>query len=472
MNTQRRYAPLASIVALALLVGCAPDQEGHEGHTEDDGHEADPHAGEAEGAHEEGHVELTERQFKSAGIVVSLVESGTVSETVTLPGTVARNADAVLHVTPRVSGQIRTALKQLGDSVEPGDLLCVLDSVELGDAVADYLSDLEMAEAAEETLARGRVLYERRLAALEAVLNGAIAVHERIFEREDELQKKAVSTLRPLLEADKALQLSKLNKDERLTELTAERDTRLLELEVAARSKKIALSAAKNRLRTMGLGPEDLQGLNEDSPLLSGEYTIRAPGKGVVVTRHISTGEFVEAGTEIYIIEDLSSVWFVASVYEEQLRSVRLGQSALVRLDAFPSSPLVGTVSFLDYSVDVTSRSVGVRITLNNERLETWDEDLPLRPGLFGRAELETTSRQAAAILPERALVHEDAGDYVFVQIEPFGFERRNVVVNHVSGDRVEIISGLEAGEAVATSGTFFLKSAERQAELGGGHSH
>ena len=202
------------------------------------------------------------------------------------------------------------------------------------------------------------------------------------------------------------------------------------------------------------------------------EYRVHATGPGVVVNRHVSTGEFVEAGAKLYIIENLASVWFVASAFEEQLQSVRSGQPAHVALDAFPGTTLNGVVSFLDYHVDPTSRSVGVRITLDNDQLESWPEELPLRPGMFGRAELETTSREASLVLPEAALVHEDQGDYVFVQVEPFAFERRDVAVKPVAGGRVEILSGLEQGEMVAVSGTFLLKSAERQGELGGGHSH
>ena len=73
-----------------------------------------------------------------------------------------------------------------------------------------------------------------------------------------------------------------------------------------------------------------------------------------------------------------------------------------------------------------------------------------------------------------RVLIHGQARVKInsFVQVEPFAFERRNVSVKPVAGDMVEVTSGLVAGEKVAVSGTFLLKSAERQAELGGGHGH
>lgn len=461
-------ALLASALPLCLLFGCSSGgEDDHSGH----GHEGGASTHSDEGAHE-GHVELTEQQYRSAGVAVGPVQPGRVSEVMTLPGTIAPNADAVLHVTPRVPGQVRSVSKQLGEKVQPGEVLCVIDSVELGAAVADYMRDQELVRAAEETLARESELYAERLTALSTVLDGAVEIQERIYQREEELQKKAVSTVRPLLEADKAFQLAKLERDKQVTELKAERDSQLLELEVDLRAKRIDLKAAANQLRTLGLTSEELEELDESSPLLSGEYQVSATGSGVVVTRHVSPGEFVEAGTKLYIIENLSSVWFVASAFEEQLQSVRSGQPANVTLDAFPGTALSGVVSFLDYHVDPTSRSVGVRITLDNKQLESWPEELPLRPGMFGRAELETASRQAALVLPEAALVHEDAGDYVFVQVEPFAFERRDVVVKPVAGGQVEVISGLEQGEKVAISGTFLLKSAERQGELGGGHSH
>lgn len=432
----------------------------------------EPHELLQEEPESDGHIELTETQFESAGIQVTVAQPGRVSEELTLPGTVAPNANAVLHVTPRVPGQVRSVAKQLGDVVQAGEVMCVIDSVQLGDAVADYLRNRERVDAAMETRKREEEWFTGRLSALKTVLDGAVAIQENIYDREDELRKKAVSTIRPLMEAERAFKVAKLERDKQLTELKAERDARLLALDFDLRTKRIDLNAAANQLRILGLRTEDFEGLDDTSPLLSGVYEVRSTGDGVVVSRHVSIGEFVDAGAKLYIIEDLSNVWFVASAFEEQLQMVRSGQAARITLDAFPGTTLIGAVSFLDYHVDPTSRSVGVRITLDNTQLESWPEELPLRPGMFGRAMLETTARQAELIIPETALVHDDSGDYVFVQVEPFAFTRRDVRATLVAGGMVEITAGLKAGEAVAVTGTFLLKSAERQSELGGGHSH
>lgn len=477
-NTYLFLASASVLVLLPFLVSCAKEAaDSHDGHAHDDEshmEDSEQASNDDTGAHEgEGeHVELTEQQFQSAGIEVLAAESGQVAEAMSLSGTIAPNADAVLHVTPRVSGQVRSVAKHLGDFVEPGDLLCILDSVELGRAAAEFLRDKAMLEAAEETLVRERELYQGRLASLTLVLQGSIEIQQRILEREQELQQKAVSTIRPLLEAQKSYQLALLEKDMQLTELEAERDARLLELEVSLRSERIAVTAAANRLTALGLSMKDIESLDGESPLLSGEYKIFSPGEGIIVNRHVSVGEFAESGTKLFVVEDLSDVWFIASAFEDQLLGLRGGQSASIAIDAFPGITLNGKVDLLDYHVDPTSRSVGVRITLANEQLDNWSEELPLRPGMFGKAEIETASWHAAIVLPEKALVHEDAGAYVFVQVEPLGFERRDVEVRHAAAGMVEILSGVEQGEMVAIAGTFLLKSAERQAELGGGHSH
>ncbi|MFT7668454.1 MAG: cobalt-zinc-cadmium efflux system membrane fusion protein [Planctomycetota bacterium] len=461
MSTRSNYPCWLWIVLIALFCACSPQE-----------HLEDEHAGHDDHGEEEGHVELTKKQFDAAGLKVVTAAPGKVADALTLAGSVAPNADSVLHVTPRVPGQVRSVYKQLGESVQKGELLCIIDSVELGDAVADYLRHEAMLKAAQSTIKREGELFDERRTALSEVLDGAIQVQERIHAREKELQEKAVTTVRPLLEAERALQLAKLDKSKKHNELKAERDTRILELELILQAETIDYTAANNRLRALGLDSKDLQEISVESPLLAGEYRVYSSGTGIVVRRHVTTGEFVAAGSQLYVIEDLSDVWFVASAFEEQLQSLYTGQKALVSLDAFQEIPLSGLISFIDYHVDPVTRTVGVRIELNNQVLESWPEELPLRPGMFGSVELYSDSRDARIVIPESALVHEDGGDSVFVQVEPLGFELRDVKVKHASGGLVEVLSGLEAGERVVVTGTFMLKSAERQADLGGGHNH
>jgi RND family efflux transporter MFP subunit len=165
-------------------------------------------------------------------------------------------------------------------------------------------------------------------------------------------------------------------------------------------------------------------------------------------------------------------VWIVASAFEEQIQHVRTGQTGRVRLDAFPGRVFDGRVTLIGYEVDPESRAIGVRLELENPELDDWSEPYPLRPGMFGRVDLALAETRARVALPERAIVHEDDGDFVFVRTAPGRFERRRVALGAQAGAAVEITEGVEPGDMVAVDGTFHLKSALRKSELGGGHSH
>ena len=477
MMTHRKHVLREALRALLLcsLVVTPPACSGGE----QGDHEADSHAGEEghdehEGEHEgEGEsVELTSAQMQAAGIRVQAAAPGEIARHLTLPAVVAADADTVTHVNPKAPGIVRSIQAHLGQQIEEEQLLCVLDSVELGSAVAAFVRARALVTAAETTLERERELFQGRLATAEQVLDGAIEVNRKIHAREVELQEKAVSTIRPLLEAEKALQSAELDKERQLTELRAERDARLLALEVELTERHIGRDAAANALLALGVAPDLLEKLQPGSPLLAGTYEIRAPRGGIVAARHITSGEFVDSETKLFTLEDLSRVWIVASAFEEQMQSVRTGQTGRVRLDAFPGQAFEGQVTLVGYEVDPESRALGVRLELENPALPEWPEGYPLRPGMFGSVDLVIARTEARILVPESAIVHEDEGDFVFVRTAPGTFERRHVELGPPSGDVVEVREGVEPGDEVAVAGTFHLKSALRKGELGEGHSH
>jgi len=456
---------LSSLVLLcpACSGGEDADHQG-ESHAGEEGH--DEHEGESES------VELTQAQMEAAGIRVEPAAAGEIARHLTLPAVVAADADAVTHVNPKAPGIVRSIHAHLGEKVEGGRLLCVIDSVELGGAAAAFVRARALVTAAERTLERERELFQGRLLTAEQVLDGAIEVNRKIHAREIELQEKAVSTIRPLLEAEKALQTSELDKERQLTELRAERDARLLALEVDLTERRIGRDAAANALLALGVAPDLLEELQRGSPLLAGTYEIRAPRGGIVAARHITSGEFVDSETKLFTLEDLTRVWIVASAFEEQVQSVRTGQTGRVRLDAFREQTFEGHVTLVGYEVDPESRALGVRLELENPVLPEWPEGYPLRPGMFGSVDLVIARTEARIVVPESAIVHEDVGDFVFVRTAPGTFERRRVELGPPSGDVVEIRDGVAPGDEVAVAGTFQLKSALRKGELGEGHSH
>ncbi len=469
-------ATLCAVLATAFAIGCSPQGDDHDGgdeHAEGADHDDDgDEHGEGEEGEGGGMIHLTPDQVEGAGIRTQTAAAGLVEETLRLDAVVAENEDRQSHINPRASGLVRAIHKRLGDTVEKGDLLCEIDSVELGEAVSAYQAASAMAAAASDLLEREKELFAQRIETTTKALDGTIKLALNIRDREKQLESKGISTLRPLLEAEQALQEAELGKDQALTELRALRDSRLLELQSAATTAAIAKHAAEDSLRILGIDPTTVRAPADGARESLGLYNVVAPRSGVIATRDVTLDEFVGPETALFEIHDPSIAWIAASVYERDLRRVRRGQTAYVTMGALPGARFEGTVDFIAYEVSATTRAASVRVEIPNDPIEQWPEPFPLRPGMFGAVEIVTASRQVAISIPEAAIVHEGAESFVFVRNAPGQFERREVTIGAHGRINVEVLSGLEAGDDVAVEGTFVLKSAARAGELGGGHSH
>jgi cobalt-zinc-cadmium efflux system membrane fusion protein len=446
---------LALTVALALsatLLSAGCEEGGHDDH--DDHSDHSDHGGDdgrPEGEASSDEVHLTETQYESAQIEVQKAGPGEVATYLTLTAIAEASLDTQAHVTPRVSGLVRAIHKHLGDSVKKGDLICEIDSVELGKVVNAYLS------------ARTRLVASRALLAREdELLARSVEIAETVLARETKLKDKAITTLRPYYTAVQNLAQAKLS-----------RDRRLLTLESVIKEREIALQTVRDHLVVLGRTPEEVASLAEDRKL-SGLYQIRAPRDGIVVARDITVNEAVDTSSNLLRIVDMSRIWILASVYEHDLRLLRKGQAASVKLSAFPRAKLEGRVDFIGYQVDPETRACRVRVVLENKQIPGWKEEFPIRPGMFGTVQVAVARKQALVAVPEGAIVHESEESYLFVkeENEERAFVRRKVKLGARSASVVEVLEGVKAGESVAVRGTFILKSMARQGELGGGHSH
>lgn len=467
-NKSWRFLMAGALCCFALLIPTACKQDG----AKDEGHQQ--HAGEGhkgEGLTNEVHLDAKQRE--SAGIKTVVAAPGRIEETLRLVARVESNGDTIVHVTPRVEGIVQKIYKGLGDKVEAGDPLVELWSIELGNTISSYLEAHSTLVAAEETLAQSEKLFEGRLETLKKVLDGEIAVAQKIYDREKDLQEKSISTIRPFLEADKELQQARLNKEREVTGLEAERDSKLLELEVSVRKARIEEESARNRLVVLGFSDKEVEAYH-GARVQSGKILIRAPRAGVILDRDITLNEHVGTDRTLFSIHDLSTIWIIASAYEKDLRSLRTGQDVMVHLDALPDVILLGKVTQIGYRISENTRAAPVRIELDNAALEQWPEQFPLRPGMFGNVEVVVRSWQGRVVIPESSLVHEGEENYVFIANpdEDGSFLRKAVKVKTGARAMVEILEGVDPGDRVATEGVFLLKSMARKGELGEGHEH
>lgn len=229
------------------------------------------------------------------------------------------------------------------------------------------------------------------------------------------------------------------------------------------------VAAARRRLQLLGAPNsviERLQSGGEPLDLLP----VVAPFAGSIVEAHALAGAAVEPGTPIYKIADLSVVDVVADVPEQALPHLRIGQSATVRLAAYPDRALTGRVERLHDELNPETRTVQAVIHVANPRRT-------LRPGMFASVDLQVpvavggdVASNAALTIPAAAIVTDGATQYVFVEVAPRTYERRAVETAPLGDGRLAVRSGLTAGERVVTNGAFTLKSELGKAAFGDDH--
>ena len=217
------------------------------------------------------------------------------------------------------------------------------------------------------------------------------------------------------------------------------------------------VQAARARLTVWDIAAGDIDEL-ERSGQASGVVTMRSPADGVLVEKAALAGMRVEAGQMLFRIADLARVWVEAEVYERDLANVRLGATATVRLDAYPDESLRGRATYIYPALNEATRTARVRFELQNSRGR-------LRPGMFATVTLAGASVDTLTV-PANAIVDSGREQIVFVAEGGGFFTPTPVKTGRRAGDRVEVVEGLEEGEQVAASATFFLDS---ESQLRGG---
>ncbi len=206
-----------------------------------------------------------------------------------------------------------------------------------------------------------------------------------------------------------------------------------------------ALHSALQRLELLGI----------DTASASDELVITAPRSGVVTDLGAAPGEYsksLDNAAPLCTIADLTTVWAVGDVYERDLASVRIGDSADVVANAYPDERRRGRIAAIAGTVDTTTRTLKVRVVLANPGLR-------LKPDMFATIRVVRGLRQAI-VAPQAAVVREGAAAYVFVEVAPQRYRRRPVTLGRdTDGSQVEVISGLLPGDLLVTAGAELLRA-------------
>jgi membrane fusion protein, heavy metal efflux system len=346
-------------------------------------------------------VSISPEAAKRAGIRVVEIKRGTIGATIAVPGTVASNPYRETKINALLAGIAREVSVELGAEVRRGQPLAVIFSSELADAQMKYLS------------------------------------------------------LRAMLHADN----QKLERTRRLTDIGAASRQELEEVTASATARATEVAAARQRLQLLGLTSAQVERLTEASQIVS-ELTVTAPLDGVVIARGVNQGQVLQAGQELFVVADLSSVWVIADLYEKDFATVRAGTPAVITVAGLPR--VRGRVAYIDPRVDAATRTAKVRVEVPNAART-------LRLGMFAQVIFEATEGRSGLVVPRQAVQAIGERNVVYVATTEEGrFEERIVRLGNYFENSVEILDGVRAGERVVTEGSFYLRAEAGRARTSG----
>ena len=219
--------------------------------------------------------------------------------------------------------------------------------------------------------------------------------------------------------------------------------------------------AESYRTQLLGLGMTEARIRNlETTRKLSADYPIAAPKSGTVLTREITIGQVVQPSDPAFTIADLSSVWVVANVPEEDAGQLQKGMEVEVRIPALPQHRIEGKLTFVSPIVDPTTRTVEVRMDVANPTGLLKPDELASMT-FVGHADRKLT-------VPNAAVVREGNKDYVFVQEGPRQCVLREISLGEEEDDRRVVFSGVQQGEHIVTDGAFHLNNQRKQNSIKG----
>jgi Cu(I)/Ag(I) efflux system membrane fusion protein len=225
------------------------------------------------------------------------------------------------------------------------------------------------------------------------------------------------------------------------------------------------VASALQKLRNWDIAEAELQRLQRTGDVRQ-HLTLRAQTSGVVLEKKAVSGQRFMPGEALYQIADLSSVWLLADVFEQDLGMIHPGQSVTVRVDAYPGKVFNGKVAFVYPAVTPETRTAIARIVLLNP-------DRSLKPAMYAHAEFSSFhSKNKVLAVPDSAVLDTGTRRVVLVDIGAGRFEPRTVKLGMRADGYTEVLSGLQAAEAVVVKANFLIDAESNFRGALNGFSH
>lgn len=347
-------------------------------------------------------VKLSEKQVNAGKFAISEVQGGMLSKRITVPGSIVPSGEHIARVAVRLLGTVAELRKRLGDTVQVGEVVAVIESREVADAKSEYLA--------------ARLVFD---------------LQQTLFNRSTRLFEGKV-----------------LSENDFLRARTTFEDAR------------VKIEIARQKLFALSLTAEQIEALPQQPVETLRRQELRAPIAGRVAERRVELGSLVGREgqeSELFVIVDLSVVWADLAVPPSELATIHEGQKITIAAGA-GGEPSPATIMFVSPLLDKDTRAARVVASVDNAALK-W------RPGSFITAEIPTDEAPAAIVVPKTALQSLKGDTVVFVRTAE-GFEARKLSVGRQDARLAEVIAGVAAGERIATTNTFILKADLGKAEV------
>ena len=235
-------------------------------------------------------------------------------------------------------------------------------------------------------------------------------------------------------------------------------------IESQASMKRLA-DAGLERLKNWDISDEQVNALSQSREARR-TLTFRSPVSGIVMEKKAMQGMRFMPGESLYQIADLSSVWVVADVFEQDIGSVRTGAKAKVTIAAYPDRVFEGTITYVYPTLKAETRTVPVRLEMSNPRQL-------LKPAMFADVELSVAGKGKVVTVPNSAVIDSGTRRIVLVQLAEGRFQPREVKLGNRNDSYVEILEGVKDGESVVVAANFLLdaESNLKAAVSGFGHA-
>jgi cobalt-zinc-cadmium efflux system membrane fusion protein len=338
-------------------------------------------------------------------IEVRTAELSNEPEVVRAPGKVALSDRGTWRVGVRTDGMVMIVNAGLGDYVRKDQVLARYHADEVRDTRAQYRTAVSERERADAAVVQAQRNFDRAKALLDLK---AGSTQQLEMARQD---------------------LGRAQAEVKKADIEIDRTKDLLE----------------DDLRVPAEAPA---GSDETADLVP----ISAPAAGYIVQKNVTPGKTIDRNTETFVIGDLAHLWVIASINEKDIAAMRVGQRAAVSVAGFPNDHFTGKLANLGEEFDPVTRSMRVRIELENPRIR-------LRPEMLATVQVEAGASKPQLAVPLDAVQQVNDQDVLFIKKADDRFEVRPVRIGEPVSGRVVVMDGLKPGDMVVTRGAFIVKS-------------